>query len=79
MLTLTKKQEKELRKHLLDLIERRKNLMAISVVQIYYDYKIVSEGASGERIYFKRRNPFTGQYYWEANITTTQAKEYFNI
>lgn len=79
MLTLTKKQEKELRKKIEKLIEERNILSSIGLENKYYGYKIVSEGARGERVYFKKLNLFTGEYFWEANLSTTQMKEYFNI
>nr|DAQ08516.1 MAG TPA: hypothetical protein [Caudoviricetes sp.] len=79
MITLTRKQEKELRKNIENLIEDRNNLSSIGLENKYYDYKIISDGARGERVYFKKLNLFTGEYFWEANLTTTQMKEYFNI
>ena len=79
MLTLDKKQEKILRSLLKQLIESRNNLSSIGLENKYYGYKIVSEGARGEVVYFKKLNLFTGRYFWERNLTVTQMKEYFNI
>lgn len=76
MLTLNKRQEKELRQALKNLINKRNML---STVDKYYGYQIKSEGAQGERIYFKKLNLYTNKFYFEPNLTTTQAKDYFNI
>ena len=77
MLTLNKSQEKQLRNALRNLIKERNELS--QATDKYYGYKIVPEGARGERIYFKKLNLYTNKYYWEHNLTTTQAKDYFNI
>ena len=77
MLTLDESQEKQLRKELKKLIKERDG--STQAVEKYYGYKIKSEGAQGERIYFRKLNLYSNEYYWEPNMTTTQAKQYFNI
>lgn len=75
MLTLTKKQEKQLRIKLKQLIEERNML---STVDKYYGY-MLKKCQHGEMIFFKKLNKYTGKFYFEQNISTTQAKKYFNI
>ena len=75
MLTLTKKQEKQLREKLKQLIEERNML---STIDKYYGY-MLKKCQHSEMIFFKKLNPYTNKFYYEQNLSTTQAKEYFNI
>ena len=64
MLTLDKKQEKQLRSLLKNFIKEFG----------YYGYQIKSEGAHGERVYLKKLNPYTNEFYFIPYLTTTQLK-----
>lgn len=80
MLTLTIEQEKQLRQAIINFINKYNNTDYVMTYpsSAIYGYQIKKQ-SHGERIYFKKRNLYTNKYYFEPNITTTQAKVYFNI